>query len=51
METAKAQIKTYEAAVETARINLEFTRLVAPIEGIAGKPSFKWARSLVQQAA
>jgi len=37
IETAKAQIKTYEAALETARINLEFTRLVAPIDGIAGQ--------------
>ena len=37
VETAKAQIKTHEAAVETAKINLEFTRLVAPIEGIAGQ--------------
>jgi RND family efflux transporter MFP subunit len=37
VETAKAQIKTYEAAVETANINLEFTRLVAPIDGIAGQ--------------
>ena len=37
IETAKAQIKTYEAAVETARINLEFTRLVSPIDGIAGQ--------------
>ena len=37
VETAKAQIKTYEAAVETARINLDFTRLVAPIDGIAGQ--------------
>ena len=35
--TAKAQIKTYEAAVETAKINLDFTRLVAPIDGIAGQ--------------
>src|ERR1700688_1875347 len=35
VETAKAQIKTYEAAVETAKINLDFTRLVAPIDGIA----------------
>src|ERR1700741_4941325 len=34
VETAKAQIKTYEAAVETAKINLDFTRLVAPIDGI-----------------
>src|SRR5712692_2970137 len=35
--TAKAQIKSAEAAVETTRINLDFTRLVAPIEGIAGQ--------------
>jgi RND family efflux transporter MFP subunit len=35
--TAEAQIKTDEAAVETARINLDFTRLVAPIDGIAGQ--------------
>ena len=35
--TAKAQIQTDEAAVETARINLNFTRLVAPIDGIAGQ--------------
>jgi membrane fusion protein (multidrug efflux system) len=37
VETAKAQIKTYDAAVETAKINLEFTRLVAPIDGVAGQ--------------
>src|SRR5271170_43610 len=37
VETAKAQIKTSEAAVETAKINLEFTRLIAPIDGIAGQ--------------
>ncbi|MGA8619390.1 MAG: efflux RND transporter periplasmic adaptor subunit [Candidatus Sulfotelmatobacter sp.] len=37
VETAKAQIKTYQAAVETAKINLDFTRLVAPIDGIAGQ--------------
>jgi membrane fusion protein (multidrug efflux system) len=37
VETARAQIKTYEAAVETAKINLGFTRLVAPIDGIAGQ--------------
>jgi RND family efflux transporter MFP subunit len=35
--TAEAQIKTDEAAVETARINLDFTRLIAPIDGIAGQ--------------
>jgi RND family efflux transporter MFP subunit len=37
VETAKAQIKTYEAAVENAKINLDFTRLIAPIDGIAGQ--------------
>ena len=37
VQTAKAQIQTYEAAVATARINLEFTRLSAPIDGIAGQ--------------
>jgi len=35
--TAEAQIKTDEAAVETAQINLDFTLLVAPIDGIAGQ--------------
>ena len=37
VETAKAQIQTYDAAVENAKINLGFTRLVAPIDGIAGQ--------------
>src|SRR5580698_6698008 len=37
VQTEKAQIKTDEAAVETAKINLEFTSLVAPIDGIAGQ--------------
>ena len=37
IETAKAQIATDEAAVETAQINLDFTRLIAPIDGIAGQ--------------
>jgi membrane fusion protein (multidrug efflux system) len=35
--TAAAQIRTAEAAVETAKINLDFTRLIAPIDGIAGQ--------------
>ncbi len=35
--TADAQIKTAAAAVETAKINLDFTHLVAPIDGIAGQ--------------
>jgi RND family efflux transporter MFP subunit len=34
--TALAQIKGAEAAVETAQLNLGFTRLTAPIDGIAG---------------
>src|SRR5690242_3006197 len=34
--TAKAQIQASEAAVQTAKLNLEFTRLVSPIDGIAG---------------
>ena len=33
----RPQIKTDEAAVETAKINLDFTRLIAPIDGIAGQ--------------
>ena len=37
VETARAQIQTSEAAVENAKINLDFTRLVAPIDGIAGQ--------------
>jgi RND family efflux transporter MFP subunit len=37
MATAAAQIKSAEAAVETARINLDFTRLISPIDGIAGQ--------------
>jgi len=35
--TARAQIKSAAAAVETAKINLDFTRLIAPIDGIAGQ--------------
>jgi RND family efflux transporter MFP subunit len=35
--TALAQIKSAEAAVETAKINVDFTRLIAPIDGIAGQ--------------
>jgi RND family efflux transporter MFP subunit len=37
VETAKAQIQTDQAAVETAKINLAFTHLIAPIDGIAGQ--------------
>src|SRR3981189_3340392 len=35
--TPLAKIKTAEAAVETAKINVDFTRLIAPIDGIAGQ--------------
>ena len=35
--TAQAQIKTAEGAVETGKINLDFTRVIAPIDGIAGQ--------------
>ncbi len=37
VETAKASIQADQAALETAKINLDFTRLVAPIDGIAGQ--------------
>jgi RND family efflux transporter MFP subunit len=33
--TDKAQIKTAEAAVETAELNLGFTRITSPVDGIA----------------
>jgi RND family efflux transporter MFP subunit len=36
IENDKASIKAAEAAVETAQINLNFTRVVSPIDGIAG---------------
>jgi len=39
--TAQAQIKTAEAAAETARLNLGFTRLTAPIDGIAGQATLQ----------
>ena len=35
--TAVAQIQSAEAAVEPAKINVDFTRLIAPIDGIAGQ--------------
>jgi RND family efflux transporter MFP subunit len=34
--TVRAQIESAQAAVETAKLNLGFTRLIAPISGIAG---------------
>jgi membrane fusion protein (multidrug efflux system) len=33
---AKAQVQSYEAAVKTAELNLGFTRIFSPIEGIVG---------------
>ncbi|MGA3185618.1 MAG: efflux RND transporter periplasmic adaptor subunit [Bryobacteraceae bacterium] len=36
IETAKAQIEASNAAVESAQVNLGFTNLVSPIDGIAG---------------
>ena len=35
--SSKGAIEAAEAAVKTAQINLDFTRLIAPIEGIAGQ--------------
>ena len=34
--TAKGQIENAEAAVRTAQLNLGFTRIISPIDGIAG---------------
>jgi membrane fusion protein (multidrug efflux system) len=34
--SAKAQVQADEAAVETARLNLGFTRITSPIDGLAG---------------
>jgi membrane fusion protein (multidrug efflux system) len=36
IESAKSQIKASEAALKTAEISLSFTKIVAPIDGIAG---------------
>lgn len=36
VEATKASIQAAEAAVATAAINLDFTRIVSPIDGIAG---------------
>ncbi len=33
---AKAQVKADEAIVETARLNLGFTRILSPVDGVAG---------------
>ncbi len=34
--TAKADVRAQQAAVETARLNVEFSRITAPVSGIAG---------------
>jgi membrane fusion protein (multidrug efflux system) len=34
--TAKADLKAQQAAVETAQLNLEFARIISPVDGIAG---------------
>ena len=36
IEAAKASIASAKASVDNAALNLEFTRIVAPVEGIAG---------------
>ena len=36
IESARSQIKAAEAAVRTAELNLGFTRITAPIDGVAG---------------
>ena len=36
VDSARSQIKAAEAAVRTAELNLGFTRIVAPIDGIVG---------------
>jgi RND family efflux transporter MFP subunit len=35
-ETAKAQVAAKEAAVEEAQLNLEFTNITSPVDGVAG---------------
>jgi RND family efflux transporter MFP subunit len=35
--TARARIQSAQAALETAKVNLGFTQLIAPIDGIAGQ--------------
>lgn len=39
LKQAEADIQYWQAAVETARINLEYTRITAPISGRIGKSS------------
>jgi len=48
--TARAQIKSAEAAVESAQLNLGFTRLTSPIDGIAGTAQLQ-VGALVSQSS
>ena len=38
---AKAAVEADKAAVETAQVNLDFTRITAPVDGIAGTASWR----------
>ena len=40
-ESALAAVKTAQAAVEQARLNLRYTKVVAPIDGIVGQKSIE----------
>ncbi len=35
--SAQAQVKADEAAVQSARLNLDFTRITSPVDGLAGR--------------
>ncbi|MGH9744898.1 MAG: efflux RND transporter periplasmic adaptor subunit [Candidatus Acidiferrales bacterium] len=48
--TARAQIKTAEAAVESAQLNLGFTRLTSPVDGIAGRAQLQ-VGALISQSS
>ena len=37
INTAKGQVENAQAAVRTAQLNLGFTRIISPIDGIAGR--------------
>ena len=40
-EAAKAQVKAYEASLENAKVELGYTRVYAPIDGIIGISNFR----------
>jgi len=46
---AKAQIQANQAAVETATINLDFARIVSPIDGVVGIARRRWRLSQCRQ--